>query len=214
MDDIIVTSYSSQAILVLKDLRSDFAMKDLGNLSFFLGIEVETTEDGIHLSQTNYVLDILKKTGMVDCKPCTMPLPALEQLSRLDGDPLDSHNNTRYRSVVGALQYLTLTLHDLSFSVNKVCQYLHDPTSVHWTAVKQILRYVKGTIGVGVKISRSSSTLVSAFSNADWAGNVDDRKSTGFFCPNLILWRLENSQLYLVQVMRLNTNLWQLLRPR
>lgn len=77
VDDIIVTTYSSQAILVLlKGLRSDFAMKNLGNLRFFLGIEVETTEDGIYLSQTKYALDILKKIGMVDCEPCTMPLPA------------------------------------------------------------------------------------------------------------------------------------------
>lgn len=84
-------------------------------------------------------------------------------------------------SVVGALQYLTLTRPDLSFSVNKVCQYLYDPTSVHWTTVKWILRYVKGTIGVGVKINQSSSTLLSLFSDADWAGNVDYRRSTAGF---------------------------------
>lgn len=109
----------------LKDLRSDFAMKDiLGDLSFFLGIEVKTTKDGIHLSQPKYALDILK-IGMVDCKPCLTPILVWERLSRLDGDPLDSNSNTRYRSVVGALQYLTLTRPNLSFSFNKVCQYQH-----------------------------------------------------------------------------------------
>jgi hypothetical protein len=94
--------------------------------------------------------------------------------------------------VVGALQYLTLTRPDISFAVNKVCQYLHAPTTVHWSAVKRILRYVSGTIKLGLKIKRSNSTLVSAFSDADWVGCVDDRRSTGGFAVflgnNLISW--------------------------
>jgi len=94
--------------------------------------------------------------------------------------------------VVGALQYLTLTRPDISFAVNKVCQYLHAPTTIHWSAVKRILRYVSGTIKLGLKIKRSNSTLVSAFSDADWAGCVDDRRSTGGFAVflggNLISW--------------------------
>jgi hypothetical protein len=70
---------------------------------------------------------------------------------------------TRYRSIVGALQYLTLTRPDISFLVNKVCQFLHMPTTVHWTPVKRILRYLKLTSGIGLRIHRSLSTLVSAF---------------------------------------------------
>jgi hypothetical protein len=90
-------------------------------------------------------------------------------------------DSTRYRSIVGALQYLTLTQTDLSFAVNKVCQFLHSPTTIHWEAVKRILRYVKGTISLGLKIRKSNSTLVSAFSDADRAGCPDDRRSTGGF---------------------------------
>jgi hypothetical protein len=94
--------------------------------------------------------------------------------------------------LVGALQYLTLTRPDISFSVNKVCQFLHAPTTAHWTAAKRILRYVKNTLSVGLTFSKSSSTLVSAFSDSDSAGCVDDRRSTGgfavFFGPNLISW--------------------------
>jgi histone deacetylase 1/2 len=94
--------------------------------------------------------------------------------------------------MVGALQYLTLTRPDICYAVNKVCQYLHAPTTVHWTAAKRILRYVKHTMSFGLTFLKSHSTLLSAFSDADWAGCVDDRRSTGgfavFFGPNLISW--------------------------
>ena len=99
---------------------------------------------------------------------------------------------TRYRSIVGALQYLTLTRPHLSFSVNKVCQFLHSPTTVHREVVKRILRYVKGTIGLGLRFKKSNSMLVSAFSDADWAGCPDDRRSTSGFAVflggNLVSW--------------------------
>jgi histone deacetylase 1/2 len=99
---------------------------------------------------------------------------------------------THYRSVVGALQYLTLTRPDISYSVNKVCQFLHAPTTVHWAAVKRILRYIKQCTSLGIKLLKSSSTLISAFSDADWAGSGDDRRSTGgfaiFFGSNLVSW--------------------------
>jgi histone deacetylase 1/2 len=91
---------------------------------------------------------------------------------------LGDKDATHYRSVVGALQYLTLTSPDIAFSVNKVYQFLHAPTTVHWEAVKSILRYVKQCTKLGLKIHKSPSTLVSVFSDADWAGNIEDRKST------------------------------------
>ena len=115
-----------------------------------------------------------------------------EQLSAHGGDALGSEDATKYRSIVGGLQDLTLTRPDISFAINKVCQYLHAPTTQHWTAVKRILRYVKGTADIGLKIKQSSSWLISAFSDADWAGCLDDRKSTGGFAvflgSNLISW--------------------------
>jgi len=129
---------------------------------------------------------------MLSCKPVTTPLSVSEKLSSQEGDLLGSEDSTQYRSIVGALQYLTLTRPDIAYSVNKVCQFLHSPTTIHWTAVKRILRYVKYTLDLGLRIERSSSLLISAFSDADWAGNVDDRRSTGgfavFFGSNLISW--------------------------
>lgn len=144
------------------------------------------------LSQSKYATDVLKRTGMLHCKPVSTPMSVSEKLSAYEGTPLGADDSTRYMSIVGALQYLTLTRPDISFAVNKVCQYLHAPTLVHWTAVKHILRYLKNTTRLGLKIVKSPSNLVSGFFDADWAGCVDDMHSTGgfaiFFGSNLVSW--------------------------
>jgi histone deacetylase 1/2 len=191
VDDIIVTSSSDQAILVLlHQLGKNFALKDLGDLHYFLGIEVTRSAEGLVLTQAKYATDLLARVHMNGCTTTPTPLSTSDTLSLTDGSLLGPEDSTHYRSIVGALQYLTLTRPDLAFSVNKVCQYLHAPTTVHWTAVKRILRYVQGTIHTGLTFQKSSSTLLSAFSDADWAGCLDDRRSTGgfaiFFGPNLI----------------------------
>jgi histone deacetylase 1/2 len=193
VDDIIVASSSSEAVnALLMDLKEEFALKDLGNLHYFLGIEVKRGKDGLLMSQERYARDVLMRSGMDKCKPMDTPMSSVEKLSVHSGEKLGPSDSTKYRSVVGALQYLTLTRPDISFSVNKVCQFLHAPTTSHWSAVKRILRYVQGTVTMGLKLVRSTSMLVSAFSDADWAGCVDDRRSTGGFAvylsENLISW--------------------------
>lgn len=129
---------------------------------------------------------------MLHCKPVNTSMSNIEKLSAYKGSSLNPKDSTKYRSVVGALQYLTLTRPDISFAVNKVCQYLHSPTDDHWTAVKRILRYIKHTMQMGLRIERSSSSVVSGFSDADWAGCIVDRRSTGgfaiYFGSNLISW--------------------------
>jgi histone deacetylase 1/2 len=193
VDDIIVASSSTQATsALLRDLGENFALKDLGDLHFFLGIEVKKTSDGLLLTQEKYAQDLLARVGMLKCTSTPTPLSSSEKLALHDGTPLGSEDSTHYRSIVGALQYLTLTRPDLAFSVNKICQFLHAPTTAHWTAAKRILRYVHGTLKVGLTFLKSSSTLLSGFSDADWVGCLDDRRSTGgfaiFFGPNLISW--------------------------
>ncbi|XP_071679420.1 uncharacterized mitochondrial protein AtMg00810-like [Lolium perenne] len=193
VDDIIVASSSDLAITrLVKNLNDNFAIKDLGDLHYFLGIEVKRTRNGLLLTQQKYATDLLEKLGMRVCKAAPTPLSVSDPLSLMDGDPLGSDDSTNYRSVVGGLQYLTLTRPDIAFSVNKVCQFLHAPTTVHWTAVKRILRYVKDTVDIGITFQPSSSTLLSGFSDADWAGCLDDRRSTGVFAifvgPNLVSW--------------------------
>jgi histone deacetylase 1/2 len=182
VDDIIVASSSTAATeALLKDLHADFALKDLGELHYFLEIEVKKASNGILLTQQKYTSDLLHRAGMRNCKPMNTPMASTDKLSVHDGGLLGPKDATEYRSIVLALQYLTLTRPDISFAVNKVCQFLHKPTMVHWSAVKRILRYLQFMTDMGLRIRKSPSILVSAFSDADWAGCSDDRRSTGGF---------------------------------
>jgi len=126
VDDIIVTGSSSLVVQrLLHSLSTAFAVKDLGVLHYFLGIQVTPVQDGIVLSQSQYIADILRRVGMMSCKGVTTPMASMEKLSLTDGAPLSVDDATKYRSTVGALQYVVLTRPDIAFSVNKVCQFLH-----------------------------------------------------------------------------------------
>jgi hypothetical protein len=124
------------------------------------------------------------------CKQVSTPLASGVKLATHIGMPLGPKDAKEYKSIVGALQYLTLTHPDLAFAVNKVCQFLHSPTDEHWAVVKRILRYLKGCTRNGLKIMKNNSFLLTAFSDADWAGCLDDRRSTGgyavFLGTNLV----------------------------
>lgn len=127
---------------------------------------------------------------MLNAKPVSTPMASSTALSATDGH--DFSDPKLYRSIVGSLQYLSFTRPDISFAVNKVCQFMHSPRDTHWSAVKRILRYLKNTLHHGLLIRKSSSPRLRAFSDADWAGCPDDRKSTGGYCiffgDNLISW--------------------------
>lgn len=217
MDDIIIVSSSSLATeRLLQQFKNDFVVKDLGTLSYFLGIEVTKVSDGFVLTQQKYIYDLLRRTNMLKTKGVSTPMMASDKLSRHSGDPLGNEDATRYRSIVEALQYLTLTMSDISFSVNKVCQFLAAPSTIHWTAVKRILRYLKETSKLGLSFRKSQSSLLSAFSDADWAGSIDDRRSTGGYAVFLVVILfhgvLGNNHKSHDQVQKLNTNLWLMLQ--
>ncbi|BAB90546.1 putative rice retrotransposon retrofit gag/pol polyprotein [Oryza sativa Japonica Group] len=193
VDDIIVASSTEKATTaLLKDLNKEFTLKDLGDLHYFLGIEVTKVSNGVILTQEKYANDMLKRVNMSNCKPVSTPLSVSEKLTLYEGSPLGPNDATQYRSIVGALQYLTLTRPDIAYSVNKVCQFLHAPTTSHWIAVKRILRYLNQCTSLGLHVHKSASTLVHGYSDADGAGSIDDRKSTGGFAvflgSNLVSW--------------------------
>jgi hypothetical protein len=191
VDDIIITSSSAPAIdTLLSNLKSDFAVKHLGPLNFFLGIEVIPTAHGVLLSQQRYIKDILSRTKMIDAKPMSTPMASSTNLSAYEEETFSDH--TLFRSTVGALQYLSITRPDIAFAVNKLSQFMHKSTQPHWQSLKRLLRYLKSTIQFGLHIYRSSCSTLQTYSDADWANNKDDRRSTGSFCiflgKNLISW--------------------------
>ena len=125
VDDIILISSSEAAAdRLLSALGGHFAVKDLGALHYFLGLEVSWSPAGLTLTQHNYSLDLLRRAGMLQCKHATTPMSATDRLSALDGALLPSNDATKYRSIVGGLQYLTITRPNISYAVNHVCQYL------------------------------------------------------------------------------------------
>ncbi|XP_062075781.1 uncharacterized mitochondrial protein AtMg00810-like [Humulus lupulus] len=184
VDDIIVTGNSSSDLKKFTTRLNDhFALKDLGPLSFFLGIEVHRDDTGIYLNQARYIKELLIKTGMKHLKPCSTPMIVGKMLSKSDGEPLD--NPTAYRSVIGGLQYLTHTRPDLSFAINKLSQFLQVPTTAHWSAMKRVLRYLKGTLHHGLHIKYSEKLPLTGYSDADWACCPDDRRSVAGYCVYL-----------------------------
>ncbi|XP_062074863.1 uncharacterized mitochondrial protein AtMg00810-like [Humulus lupulus] len=191
VDDILVTSNKESYLQdLLLQLQSRFAIKDLGDLHYFLSLEVSRTSEGLHLCQTKYISDLLQRTSLLDTKPVTTPMASGPTLSIHDGTPL--LDGSEYRSTVGALQYCTLTRPDIAFAVNKLCQFMQSPTDLHWLAVKRLLRYLKGTPHFGLHFSRSSDFSLQCFTDADWASCPDDRRSTSGFCiflgDNLVSW--------------------------
>lgn len=196
VDDIIITgSDPSYLSSFTKALDLQFSLKDLGHLSFFLGVEVNRIGSGIHLSQANYIRDLLTRAKMTDCKPSPSPADSTIQLSK-HGETFAGPSV--YRSIVGALQYVTITRPEISFSVSRVCQYMHNPTMDHWKAVKRILRYLKGTLTYGLSIIPSTFSSVHVYCDAGWAANPDDRRShhgfAVYYGSNLISWSSRKQQ--------------------
>lgn len=113
---------------------------------------------------------------MESCKPSPTHMASATHLSSLDCDPLP--DATTYRSVVGGLQYLMLSRPEITFAVNQVCQFMHNPRTTHLQAVKHIYHYIKGTLEHGIKFHKTCDYLLRGYANADWVGSVDDRRST------------------------------------
>jgi len=185
--DIIITGNHPKVIkFFISSLAARFSLKDLGYLNYFLGVDVKHIPDGLILSQSKYILDILSELDMENCKGVSTPMCSTVPLRVADGSPhIDA---TRYRRTIGKLQYLSLTRPDISYTVNKLSQFMHVPTDEHWKVVKRVLRYLKETTSSGLHIIHSSDSNLYMYADADWAGDPNDRISTSsyilFFGPN------------------------------
>uniref|UniRef100_A0A2N9IPU1 Protein kinase domain-containing protein n=1 Tax=Fagus sylvatica TaxID=28930 RepID=A0A2N9IPU1_FAGSY len=170
-------------------LNSTFDLKDLGSLHYFLGLQITRSSSRLYITQSKYAQALLKKHNMLDCKPTSSPSCPNVRLFVHDGDLLiDPH---AYRSMVGALHYLTFTRPDISFVMHQVCQYMSTPTTTHLAAAKRVLRYIKSPFNHGIEFTPGPLHL-SAYTDADWAGDPDDRRSTSGFLVylgnNAITW--------------------------
>ena len=152
--------------------------------------------DGIFLSQAKYTREMLKKFEMDDCKPVGTPIPTSCKLSKEENSPCIDQK--LYRSMIGSLLYLTATRPDILYAVCLAARYQADPREAHLQAVKRIFRYLKGTEGHGLFYKRNSSLTLYAYSDADWAGCVDDRKSTSggafYLGDNLVSWHSKKQE--------------------
>nr|GEV59068.1 UDP-glycosyltransferase superfamily protein [Tanacetum cinerariifolium] len=145
VNDIIVICNNKGTIdNIICQLGSAFALKDLGPLNYFFGIEIVSHASDILLSQKKYILELLQSAGLSNCNPVSFPVVTLSSLSLDDSTAFS--NPVKCRQVVGSLQHVTLSRPDIAFAVNKVCQYMHAPAENHWSVVKRILRYLHGTV--------------------------------------------------------------------
>ncbi|KAJ0970451.1 hypothetical protein J5N97_023328 [Dioscorea zingiberensis] len=179
-DDIIVTGDFEDEIERLKcSLASEFVIRDLGQMKYFLGMEVARSKCGIVISQRKYVLDLLAETGMSGCKPSDTPMDPNQKLKEEEnGEQVDKG---RYQRLVGRLIYLSHTRPDIAFVVSVVSQYMHSPQEAHLYAVYRILRYLKGTPGLGLCFKKNEQRGIEVYTDADWAGSIMDRRSTSGF---------------------------------
>lgn len=180
VDDLIFTGNNPKMFEELKKaMAKEFEMTDIGLMAYYLGIEVKQTDEGIFIFQEGYAKEILNKFKMEDCKPVGTPVEVGIKLTKLDdGEKVDS---TLFKSLIGSLRYLTCTRPDILFGVGLVSRYMEAPTMTHFKAAKRILRYLKGTLDFGLMYSFSNDSKLVSYCDSDWAGDMDDRKSTSGF---------------------------------
>nr|GEX36145.1 putative ribonuclease H-like domain-containing protein [Tanacetum cinerariifolium] len=192
VDDIIFGSTNKELCKSFEKLMKDkFQMSSMGELTFFLGLQVKKKEDGIFISQDKYVAEILRKFGLTDGKSVSIPIDTKKPLLKdPDGDDVDVHI---YRSMIGSLMYLTSSRTDIMFAVYACVRFQVTPKVSHLHAVKRIFRYVKGKPHLGLWYPKDSPFNLVAYSDSDYAGASLDRKSTTGGCQflgcRLIYWQ-------------------------
>ncbi|CAI9759851.1 unnamed protein product [Fraxinus pennsylvanica] len=190
VDDIIIAGSNVKIINSLKDLLdAKFKIKDLGNLKYFLGIEVARSNKGIQICQRKYALDILSDSGTIGVTPAKIPFDQNAKLSKDEGEVFS--DPASYRRLVGRLLYLTITRPDLSYSVHLLSRYMQAPRTTHMNAAHKIL--IKKAPGLGLFFSSTSDLQLKAYTDSDWGGCPDSRKSITSYCvfirPSLISWK-------------------------
>lgn len=165
-------------------------MKDLGSLNYFLGIAITRYTNGLFLSHKKYTDEIVERVGMSSCKPCPTLVGTKPKLSAKSTTPYK--DSSLYRNLARALQYLTFTRPDISYAVEQICLFMHNPMDDHMQALKRILHYVQGTRQYGLHLYPSSIASLISYTDADWGGCPDTMRITSGYCvflgDNLLSW--------------------------
>ena len=195
VDDLLLACNSVQMLKKEKEeLQKRFCMKDLGEVHYLLGIQIERDRANkkMLLHQEKYLHDMLYKYGMQDCKPVSTPQVTGSTLVVNDGNSIDKQ---KYQAIIGSLTYaVTTTRPDIAQALGSVNQFSSNPSEEHWQSLKRILRYIKGTLDFGIEFdgSMESDIQLIGFVDADWGGNLNGRKSqSGYLfsiCGSLVSW--------------------------
>lgn len=177
MDDLIYTGNDESMMKNFKtSMMREFDMTDLGKMRYFLGLEVLQTPHGIHMSQTKYAAEILKRFEMEECNPVRNPLVPGSKLDLDEGG--ERVDETLYKQIVGSLIYITNTRPDLQFAVSLLSRYMSRPTTLHLAAAKKVMRYLKGTMDFGLWYKRGGRRELLIYTDSDFAGDLDSKRST------------------------------------
>lgn len=178
-DGLMMCSDPQQMDNLLSEMRNRFEITD-NELNLFLGLQIERGSDGsILVHQEMYAKKVLDRFNMENANPVTIPADPLHELSPLAHSGNEKETSAPYRQAIGSLMYLSVaTRPDITFAVNLASRYLETATKIHWNAVKRILKYLKGTTGYGLKFNRNQEQHVRVYSDADYAGDTDTRRST------------------------------------
>ncbi|KAL3502083.1 hypothetical protein ACH5RR_036532 [Cinchona calisaya] len=192
VDDIVITGSDKDGISQIQNLlHSSFHMKDLGQLTYFLGLEVHHRPQGIFLNQQKYIQDLVDVAGLTNTTSVETPMEINVKYRRDEGELLE--DPTFYRKLVGSLIYLTITRPDISYAVHIVSKFMQAPRHLHLSAVRRIIKYIHGTPSRGLLFPSGSTLQLQAYSDADWAGCPDTRKSTTGWCmflgDALVSWK-------------------------
>lgn len=177
VDDLIYTGNSLKMMNDFKSsMKNEFSMTDLGKMKYFLGIEVTQQNDFIHISQRKYTLELLNRFDMVSCNSVLVPMVPGTKVCRAENDELA--DETVYKQLIGSLIYITATRPDIMYAVSLLSRYMSKPSQAHMMAAKRVLRYLQGTADFGIKYKKGNDCKITGFTDSDYAGDLEERKST------------------------------------
>eukprot|EP00253_Pinus_taeda_P036133 PITA_36133 len=183
VDDLLLTGVGGRIQECKKKLAAEFNMKDLGLMHYYLGLEVWQGPNEIYLDQGKYVIEMLKRFDMIDCKPMTTPM--ITNLKRLKSHKSSPMDPTRYRQLIGSLMYFVNTRPDICFAMNVLSEFQVEPKHDHWIAAKHILRYLQGTIHYCLKYDRRNDVHLIGYTYSNWGDSEQNRRSTTRGCFSL-----------------------------